>query len=174
MDMSRILQIFIGAVLFLSSCSTKDNNETSVSPEMCLTDSLMQVVSIDTVHTRILIDELTLNGRVTFNQEQVVQVFPMFGGRVIAVNAEVGDYVHKGEVLAVVKSGEVAEYEKQLKDGRKESASDRRGPTRKPDNQLGKSATRQAAIYTVGCNGQNSDGSAYTPRRRYSASCRRR
>ena len=59
MDMSRILQIFIGAVLFLSSCSTKDNNETSVSPEMCLTDSLMQVVSIDTVHTRILIDELT-------------------------------------------------------------------------------------------------------------------
>ena len=37
-----------------------------------------------------------------------------------------------------------------------------------------KSATRQAAIYTVGCNGQNSDGSAYTPRRRYSASCRRR
>jgi len=58
--------------------------------------------------------------------------------------------------------------------GRKESASDRRGPTRKPDNQLGKSATGQAAIYTVGCNGQNSDGSAYTPRRRYSASCRRR
>ena len=126
MDMSRILQIFIGAVLFLSSCSTKDNNETSVSPEMCLTDSLMQVVSIDTVHTRILIDELTLNGRVTFNQEQVVQVFPMFGGRVIAVNAEVGDYVHKGEVLAVVKSGEVAEYEKQLKDAEQQVAVTRR------------------------------------------------
>ena len=122
MDMNRILQVFIGAVLFLSSCSTKDNNETSVSPEMCLTDSLMQVVSIDTVHTRILIDELTLNGRVTFNQEQVVQVFPMFGGRVIAVNAEVGDYVHKGEVLAVVKSGEVAEYEKQLKDAEQQVA----------------------------------------------------
>lgn len=93
---------------------------------MCLTDSLMQVVSIDTVHTRILIDELTLNGRVTFNQEQVVQVFPMFGGRVIAVNAEVGDYVHKGEVLAVVKSGEVAEYEKQLKDAEQQVAVTRR------------------------------------------------
>ena len=39
---------------------------------------------------------------------------------------------------------------------------------------LGKSATGQAALYTVGCNGQNSDGSSYTPRRRYSASCRRR
>ena len=126
MDMNRILQVLVGAVLFLSSCSTKDNNETSVSPEMCLTDSLMQVVSIDTVHTRILIDELTLNGRVTFNQEQVVQVFPMFGGRVIAVNAEVGDYVHKGEVLAVVKSGEVAEYEKQLKDAEQQVAVTRR------------------------------------------------
>ena len=32
--------------------------------------------------------------------------------------------------------------------GRKESASDRRGPTRKSDNKLGKSATGQAAIYT--------------------------
>lgn len=99
MDMNRILQVFIGAVLFLSSCSTKDNNETSVSPEMCLTDSLMQVVSIDTVHTRILIDELTLNGRVTFNQEQVVQVFPMFGGRVIAVNARWETTYIKGKCL---------------------------------------------------------------------------
>lgn len=75
MDMNRILQVLVGAVLFLSSCSTKDNNETSVSPEMCLTDSLMQVVSIDIVHTRILIDELTLNGRVTLIRSKWYRFF---------------------------------------------------------------------------------------------------
>ena len=37
--------------------------------------------------------------------------------------------------------------------GRKESPADRRGPARKPDNQPGKSATGQAALYAVGCNG---------------------
>ena len=34
--------------------------------------------------------------------------------------------------------------------GRKESPSDRRGPAREPDNQLGQSAARQAALYAVG------------------------
>ena len=59
--------------------------------------------------------ELTLNGRVTFNQEQVARVYPIFGGTVTEVHAETGDYVQKGEVLAVIRSGEVADYEKQRK-----------------------------------------------------------
>jgi len=126
MDMNRNLQFFLSVIVCLSSCSTKDNTEVPVSPELCLTDSLMKVVTVDTVHTYTLIDELTLNGRVTFNQEQVAQVFPVFGGRVLEVNAEIGDHVRKGEVLAVVKSGEVAEYEKQLKDAEQQVAVARR------------------------------------------------
>ena len=42
--------------------------------------------------------------------------------------------------------------------GRKESASDRRGPARKPDNQLRQFATGQAAIYAVGRYGAYPDG----------------
>ena len=63
-----------------------------------------------------MIDELTLNGRVTFNENQVAHVYPMFGGTVTELKAEIGDFVRKGDVLAVIRSGEVADYEKQLKE----------------------------------------------------------
>ena len=70
--------------------------------------------------------ELTLNGRVTFNQEQVARVYPIFGGTVTEVHAETGDYVQKGEVLAVIRSGEVADYEKQQKDAAQQVLTARR------------------------------------------------
>ena len=83
---------------------------------MFLTDSLKRVVSVDTVRYRPVADELTLTGRVAFNPEKVAQVYPIFGGTVVEVRAEIGDYVRRGDVLAVIRSGEVAEYEKQRKE----------------------------------------------------------
>lgn len=80
-----------------------------------MTDSLKKIVSIDTVSIEDIIDELSLNGRVTFNQEKVAKVFPIFGGTIINISAEIGDYVHKGETLATIKSGEIADYENKQK-----------------------------------------------------------
>ena len=77
---------------------------------------MLRIVSVDTVHVQEVIDELTLNGRVTFNENQVAHVYPMFGGTVTELKAEIGDFVRKGDVLAVIRSGEVADYEKQLKE----------------------------------------------------------
>ena len=95
----------------LGACSGKGDPTA-----LCLTDSLLRIVSVDTVHVQEVIDELTLNGRVTFNENQVAHVYPMFGGTVTELKAEIGDYVRKGDVLAVIRSGEVADYEKQLKE----------------------------------------------------------
>lgn len=109
---------FIPCLLFtvLGACSGKGEQTNTESVALCLTDSLQQIVSVDTVYVQEVIDELTLNGRVTFNQDQVAHVYPMFGGTVTELKAEIGDFVHKGEVLAVIRSGEVADYEKQLKE----------------------------------------------------------
>lgn len=46
----------------------------------------------------------------------MAHVYPMFGGTVTELKAEIGDFVRKGDVLAVIRSGEVADYEKQLKE----------------------------------------------------------
>ena len=81
----------------LGACSGK-GEQTNVEPAaLCLTDSLLRIVSVDTVHVQEVIDELTLNGRVTFNENQVAHVYPMFGGTVTELKAEIGDFVRKGD-----------------------------------------------------------------------------
>lgn len=114
--MNRIfIPIFLIAVL-LNACGGPSENLTPSAREISFTDSLKSIVSVDTVQLDEVAEELTLNGRITFNQEQVARVFPLFGGTVTAVYAEIGDHVNKGDVLATIRSGEVAEYEKQRKE----------------------------------------------------------
>lgn len=104
--------MWICAFGMLCACSSKESSmETGQKPY--LTDSLKQVVSVETVNDTRFADELILNGQVQSDPNKVAHVFPMFGGMVVQMNATVGDYVHKGQVLAVVRSGEVADYAKQ-------------------------------------------------------------
>jgi len=114
--MNRILLPACLCAALLSACGGQTEAPQETTRELFLTDSLQNVVSVDTVHIHEVADELTLNGRVTFNQEQVARVFPIFGGTVTEVSAEIGDHVRKGDILAVIRSGEVADYEKQKKE----------------------------------------------------------
>lgn len=100
----------------LVACGSKTTGQEDGTAPLILTDSLLKVVSVETVHEIPLNNELILNGRVSFNPEQVANVYPIFGGNVSEVNVEVGDYVKKGDILAVIRSSEVADYEKQRKE----------------------------------------------------------
>lgn len=116
LNMNRILLPACLCAALLSACGGQTEAPQETTRELFLTDSLQNVVSVDTVHIHEVADELTLNGRVTFNQEQVARVFPIFGGTMTEVSAEIGDHVRKGDILAVIRSGEVADYEKQKKE----------------------------------------------------------
>lgn len=116
LNMNRILLPACLCAALLSACGGQTEAPQETTRELFLTDSLQNVVSVDTVHIHEVADELTLNGRVTFNQEQVARVFPIFGGTVTEVSAEIGDHVRKGDILAIIRSGEVADYEKQKKE----------------------------------------------------------
>ena len=116
LNMNRILLPACLCAALLSACGGQTEAPQETTRELFLTDSLQNVVSVDTVHIHEVADELTLNGRVTFNQEQVARVFPIFGGTVTEVSAEIGDHVRKGDILAGIRSGEVADYEKQKKE----------------------------------------------------------
>lgn len=121
--------IFSAAVficgLLATSCGGDKKNVNTVAVTY-LTDSLRRVVTVETVQERPFNDELVLNGRVDCDPNNVAHVFPMFGGTVIKMNATVGDYVRKGQVLAVVRSGEVADYAKQMNDAELQILSARR------------------------------------------------
>ncbi len=109
--------IIIVALSFTFSCSPKKEEEKNAeNPPVMLDENLQQVVSIDTVKIDHVLNVLNLSGKVTVDQENVVEIFPMFGGNVTDVRVELGDYVKKGDVLTIIKSSEVADYDKQKKE----------------------------------------------------------
>lgn len=99
---------------FVFSCAKTGKEEQESERELfCLTDSLKQVISLDTVFCQPLKRELLLNGRIDFDMDKVTPVYSMLSGNVLTVNAEVGDYVEKGSVLASIRSQEIAELSKE-------------------------------------------------------------
>ncbi|HWY35589.1 MAG TPA: efflux RND transporter periplasmic adaptor subunit, partial [Nitrosopumilaceae archaeon] len=79
-----------------------------------LSDTLLKTMNIGVTKITQVKSELKLTGKVVANQNNVLEVFPLVGGTVKELSVELGDYVQKGQVLAVFRSGEVADYEKQL------------------------------------------------------------
>ena len=98
-------------MLFFTACVKP---VTNVSPQpLVLTDSLLNVITLETVTLQPVANELLLNGSVSFDVAQVAQVFPLYGGTLVRVPVEIGDYVEKGALLAEIRSSEVAELEKE-------------------------------------------------------------
>ena len=95
-------------VLSLAACGEKQQEE--VRQPYIVPDSLMNTLKIDTVKTSNLSYSTKFNGMVDFNTDKVVNVFPLITGNVQDVKVMPGDFVTKGQVLGVVKSAEVANY----------------------------------------------------------------
>lgn len=117
---NKELPIFALFLLLLGACGKQTAKEEEAPVRLILTDSLRQVVSVDTVRMAPLNDEWLLNGRVTFDAEHVAHIYPIFGGTVTEVRVEAGDFVKKGDLLAVIRSSEVADYEKQQQEARQQ------------------------------------------------------
>ncbi|MDR3266269.1 MAG: efflux RND transporter periplasmic adaptor subunit [Tannerella sp.] len=63
-----------------------------------------------------VVNELKTFGKITADPDKTVDVFPAVGGNVSQVNAQLGDYVQKGQILAVFQSTEAAGYRKDFSD----------------------------------------------------------
>ena len=67
-----------------------------------------KIIRIDSATTSNIENELKLSGEIRFSDSKVVKVFPFSSGKVMEVKVSQGDKVNKGQVLAVIKSVEVA------------------------------------------------------------------
>jgi cobalt-zinc-cadmium efflux system membrane fusion protein len=107
--------LLMAGLLLFQSCSndkvagTPDDKQPYIIP-----DSLLKTLTIDSVKQGELINAITLTGQVDFNQDKQVNIFPLVSGNVQEVKVELGDYVTAGQVLAVVKSSEMAGYSNNL------------------------------------------------------------
>jgi cobalt-zinc-cadmium efflux system membrane fusion protein len=61
-------------------------------------------------------NELEFYGKITADNNKLVEIYPVVGGSVTKVYVELGDYVKKGQLLATIRSTEVAGFEKELND----------------------------------------------------------
>ncbi len=109
-------QLAILLIIFLAAgCGRNDNPAPGkTAAKFCIPDSLQGQVKTDTVCRRPVVEELKLTGKVTFDQDKVVKLYPMVSGNVLEVNVALGDHVEKGAVLAVVNSAEIAGAENDI------------------------------------------------------------
>ncbi|MVN20649.1 efflux RND transporter periplasmic adaptor subunit [Mucilaginibacter arboris] len=105
--MKRELITCLSALVLLTSCEHK-KEEVAQKKSVCITDSLAKEIRIDTAKTTGMQDELTLSGEVSFDDNRVVKVFPFSSGQVTDVRVSLGDRVSKGQVLAIMRSADVA------------------------------------------------------------------
>lgn len=73
----------------------------------------MKQITMDTVKIKEETTDLILSGKVSFNMDYLSPVYSFVSGNVIKVGVSQGDYVTKGQVLAVLKSGDISDYEGQ-------------------------------------------------------------
>src|SRR4051812_1390191 len=107
--MKNVLLITAIVIASYSLVSCNHSNGTEVAKnEPLISDSLMKMIAIDTAKTLPIGDQLKLSGEVGYDENKIVKVFPNSSGQVMQVNVSFGDYVHKGQTLAVIKSADVA------------------------------------------------------------------
>lgn len=99
--------ILITTLTALTACKEKKSDPPS-SKQFCLSDTMKHMIAIDTVQVCAISNETRLSGEISFDENKVVKIFPRSSGQVIDCKVSPGDKVQAGQVLAIIKSADVA------------------------------------------------------------------
>lgn len=97
----------------LMSCGSTAKSDDKLTDKVPQKTNLLATATFDTARLETTQNELNLTGKITVNQDQVVKVFPLVGGHIETLKADLGDYVKRGQILAVIRSGDLADLEQQ-------------------------------------------------------------
>ena len=106
--MKKEFLLFIAGSVLFAGCVGRESASDSPSTGFTMSDTLMNMIAIDTVKLSKVQNELKLTGKVSFDEEKVVRVYPLVSGLASEVRVSVGDYVKKGQELAIIVSAEAA------------------------------------------------------------------
>lgn len=113
--MTRLL--ILCTALTIAGCSSEKKKE-EVHQSFAMSDKMMANTQTAPAKMEQLRNALSFYGRITADNNKMIEVYPVVGGNVTRVFVELGDYVQRGQVLATIKSTEVAGYEKELDDAK--------------------------------------------------------
>lgn len=110
----RKLVLYAVYVVVLTGCQPKEEEKQSVGftiSEKMLAESAFAPVKVEPVK-----NEIRLFGKIVADNNRLAHVFPIVSGNVVKIQVELGDPVTQGQVLATIRSSEVAEYERERMD----------------------------------------------------------
>jgi cobalt-zinc-cadmium efflux system membrane fusion protein len=105
---------FVSIILALLSFSCSKKEEKAEASKGKLTPEQLKDLTFASVEYLPLQSEITLNGKVIPDENNLVNVYPMIGGKILSVDFEIGDLVDTKKSLVVINSGEAREFEKEL------------------------------------------------------------
>ncbi|MGN6476057.1 MAG: efflux RND transporter periplasmic adaptor subunit [Flavipsychrobacter sp.] len=105
--MKKTIILSFVALSALSACSHKQEQKTE-DTKFVLSDSMQHMIKIDTANNCDVDNELSLSGEIGYNENNLVKVFPRSSGVVIDTKVSLGDKVSEGQVLAVIRSSDIA------------------------------------------------------------------
>ncbi|RFC55304.1 efflux RND transporter periplasmic adaptor subunit [Brumimicrobium aurantiacum] len=101
----------------LLSCSEreekKNTGDVNKNKSFCLDENL-KIKTVNPVH-EMIINEIPMTGVVETVPDKVIHFSNLVNGIIVSTNFSLGDFVHKGQVLAKVKSTELSEWKSQQK-----------------------------------------------------------
>lgn len=103
--------LILVTLIVAQSCKKEEN--VAVDTKFRLTETLSKEKELAEVTIQTVESELTLTGKINFNEDKVARVFPLAGGFVRDLNVELGDHVMKGQVMAIIRSPEIAGFAKE-------------------------------------------------------------
>lgn len=101
------LTIVAMAGLAFVSCKEKKIAEEAAK-KFELSDTMAKMIALDSVENCYISDAISLSGEVGFNENNVNKVFPRGSGQVVECKVTLGDKVTEGQVLATIRSAEIA------------------------------------------------------------------
>jgi cobalt-zinc-cadmium efflux system membrane fusion protein len=110
----KISLIVATVAIMLGACNPKEDIQESAGFSM--TQKMFDESKFDTVTIRAVRNEIKLFGKIAADNNRLAHVFPIVSGNVVKIHVELGDKVQQGQILATIRSSEVAEFERQRMD----------------------------------------------------------
>lgn len=116
MKLKQLIIVTPLLALTLNACKHKPEEEVKIP--FTLSDTMLRRCEFTKAMMQDVKSQLKFFGKVEADNNKMAHVYPITGGIVARVEVELGDYVKEGQLLAVVRSSEVADFQRQLLDAR--------------------------------------------------------
>jgi cobalt-zinc-cadmium efflux system membrane fusion protein len=117
--MKQIIALsIVVCTMTLISCKSHKVESESEQKTFVLSDTMLKSTTFSKVTIEPVRNELEFYGKIAADNNKLIEIYPMVGGNVMKVFVELGDFVTKGQLLATIRSTEVAGFEKDLNDAK--------------------------------------------------------